>query len=77
MHSLANKGFLAHEKYGGLKLSPEGQRIAEKIYTRHLALTAFFTQIVGVPVETAEKDACAVEHVISEESMNRIINFIS
>ena len=45
---------------------------ANKIYARHKALILYFEKIVGVDRGTAEKDACAVEHVLSEASMDKI-----
>ena len=48
-----------------------GRGVAEKIYERHL----FFTKqlvAVGVDQETAERDACRIEHAISEEAFQKL-----
>lgn len=76
MHTLAGKGLLEQEKYGGVLLTDKGKEYAAGIYRRHKDLTAFFEKVVGVDRETAEKDACAIEHVISEEAMRNIIKLI-
>lgn len=73
LHSLSEKGLLIQEHYGTIHLTGEGIRIASNVYSRHKSLVAFFEQVVGVNAETAEKDACAVEHVLSKESMKRIV----
>lgn len=73
LHSLSEKGLLIQERYGTIQLTAEGVSLASSVYSRHKALIAFFTQIVGVGSETAELDACAVEHVLSKESMRRIV----
>ena len=54
-----------------LHLTDAGRGVAEKIYERHL----FFTEqlvAVGVDQETAERDACRIEHAISEESFQKL-----
>lgn len=63
-----------HVKVDGLNqilLTESGREIAEKIYERHLILTEYLISI-GVGDEVAAQDACRVEHVISDESFDRI-----
>ncbi len=52
---------------GYITLTPEGRKIAEATYERHLVITSLFAAL-GVPEEVAAEDACKVEHVISEET---------
>ena len=54
-----------------LHLTDVGREVAEQIYEKHL----FFTErliAAGVDPKTAEQDACRIEHVISEESFQRL-----
>ena len=64
---LKNDGFVVSDEHGYLSLTEKGREIAEKIYERHTELTNFLT-LIGVDRETASKDACKIEHVISDES---------
>lgn len=64
---LKSDGFVVSDERGHLKLTEDGRKIAEKIYERHTELTNFLT-LIGVDRETASKDACKIEHVISDES---------
>ena len=73
LHSLADRGLIIQEKYSTLKFTEEGRRVSGEIYARHRALKQFFIEVVQVSPEIAERDACAVEHVISEQSLKRII----
>lgn len=73
---LKQEGYLICGDDGGLILTPEGKDVAEKIYERHTVLTAFLESI-GVSAETASEDACKIEHVISDETLNAIKNKIS
>ena len=68
---LKNGGFLTVDEDGYLNLTNAGREVAEKIYERH----QFFTEqlvAVGVDRETAERDACRIEHVISEEAFEKL-----
>lgn len=57
-----------------LELSPEGQRIAQEIYHRHVFFTDML-QNIGVKQEVAEQDACRIEHVLSQETFDAIERF--
>ena len=52
---------------GNITLTDKGRAIAEKIYERHQYITRWL-RALGVSPETAEDDACRIEHVISDET---------
>ena len=54
-----------------LHLTDLGREIAEQTYEKHRFFTDLLTE-AGVDPETAEKDACRMEHVISQESFERL-----
>lgn len=56
-----------------INFTPEGRAKAEMIYERHQLITAFLNQILEVPVDIAENDACRIEHVVSHETVQAII----
>ena len=68
---LKNGGFLTVDDDGFLHLTVIGREIAEKIYECHLF---FMEQLIaaGVDPKTAEADACRIEHIISDESFDRL-----
>jgi Mn-dependent DtxR family transcriptional regulator len=57
---------------GNIHLTGEGRRIAEGIYERHQLISRYFVEALGVSEKTALRDACRIEHVISEEAFERI-----
>lgn len=68
---LRDGGFLKMDEDHFLYLTDEGREIAEEIYARH----RFFTErliAAGVDPETAEADACRLEHAISSESFSKL-----
>ena len=67
MKNLRQSEMIEVDANGYITLMPKGLDIAEKIYERHTILTDWLVQI-GVNPETADVDACKIEHVISTES---------
>ena len=68
---LRDGGFLTMDEDHFLHLTDVGREVAEKIYERH----CFFTEqliAAGVDPKTAEADACRIEHIISDESFDRL-----
>ena len=68
---LRDGGFLTMDEDGFLHLTDIGREVAEKIYERHCFFTKHFISI-GVDPETAEADACRIEHDISAETYERL-----
>lgn len=69
--TLRKGGFLIMDEDYYLHLTEAGQKTAEEIYERH----RFFTQrliAAGIDPETAEREACKMEHTISQESFECI-----
>lgn len=73
---LKENGLVTVSEDGQLKLTKAGKKKAEDVYQRHLTILKFFTDKLGVNPVTAEEDACKVEHVISEETYQRLKAFI-
>ena len=59
----------------GIFLTELGKITGEEFQYRHEILTQFL-QFVGVSEEKAKEDACRMEHVISEETVQQICNFV-
>ena len=69
MAILKNGNYVEIDSLGHITLADAGRRIAEKIYERHVVLTEFFERL-GVDKQTAEEDACRIEHVISDKAFD-------
>lgn len=72
MKILREAGFLVMEKDGQLKLTEAGRAKAMSIYEKHCFIKRFFVEALEVDAKTAEKDACRIEHVISEETFGQM-----
>ena len=56
-------------------LTESGKQIAARVYERHNFFVEWFGKI-GISPETAEEDACLIEHVLSDESFNSIRSYV-
>ena len=64
---LKGEGYLTMEKDGRLELTETGVEVANQILERHRFLKQWLINL-GVSAETAEEDACKIEHNISDET---------
>jgi len=76
LSKLSDKKLVLHQKYGYVELTTRGDKVAKDVIRRHEALSHFFAEILDIERETAEADACKIEHVISQLSLERITKFI-
>ena len=74
MSILKKENLITMETVGRLLLTEEGLKKATAILERHTILTRYINEVLGVPKEIAEKDACRIEHIISVETFEGIKN---
>ena len=71
MKNLRAEGCINVDENGRITLTEEGREIAERVYERHLLFTEWLMSM-GISEKTAAEDACKMEHVISDASMEAI-----
>lgn len=71
MKHLRENGYIVMDRSNYIILTEPGLKIAKRIYTRHRTLTELLIHL-GVAEDIAEKDACKIEHDISDETFDRI-----
>lgn len=71
MKKLRENHFIAVDTDGFITLTESGMEIAARMYERHQLLSDWLVYL-GVPREIAVEDACRIEHVISQESFEKI-----
>ena len=74
---LIARGMATHEKYGYIELTKEGISAAEKIYEKHTLILHFLKDILGLPSDISEKDACRIEHVLSPQTFKRFKDYVN
>lgn len=74
MKKLRENGYVDIDRSGHISLTEEGEEIAIRTYERHNVIAEIFRRM-GVSTETAGRDACRVEHYISDETFERMKEF--
>jgi len=74
---LKDSGLVEHEHYGDVKLTEKGLKVARQVRARHNNLKLFLTTVLGVTQETAEEDACRMEHAISRETATKLEEYLN
>ena len=66
LRKLASDGMIRYDG-GCVTLTPDGAAAAERVLERHATLAMWFTRM-GVDEAIAARDACRMEHILSEET---------
>jgi len=74
---LKRLGYITQERYSKILLTDAGKRAANSVIMRHSTLKIFLVEILGVSEETAEIDACKMEHTISLETLGKLRGFMN
>ena len=73
---LREQGLIVQERYGPVKLTEKGRRLGGIVRRRHRVLSSFLTVVLKLDHKTAEKDACQMEHAVSSETIERLVDFL-
>lgn len=76
LEKLKAQGFIIHERYKDVLLTPSGIVEAEKVRKKHSIMYSFLKDFLALSDTTAEEDACKIEHVVSSETQERLALFL-
>ena len=76
MKKLREQGLVVVSSDNNIELTEEGMRIATKVYDKHRLFTIALIKL-GVPEKVAAVDACRMEHIVSEETIEAFKRFVN
>lgn len=76
LSTLKESGMVEQSRYGRVNLTDEGRRYAALVWRSHRALRLFLERDLGVEPDVADSEACLMEHVLSEDTMRRLIGYL-
>ncbi len=76
MSLLRGRGLISMDENGLITLTEAGLHAAKRVMERHVVLAGLLSHL-GVDEETASRDACRIEHVISDTSLEAIKTYLS
>ena len=68
--NLADKGYLEHKKYRGMRLTPSGEKVAKSVIKRHRVISELLSML-GVDPQTAYVDTEGIEHHVHPSTLRR------
>jgi DtxR family transcriptional regulator, Mn-dependent transcriptional regulator len=77
LEKLDKRGLVKHRKYEYVELEDMGVHFAKETYRRHRILLRFLEDILTVEKKTAAKEACKMEHLISQETLGSLSDFMN
>lgn len=76
MKNLCENDYFTMDADRFITLTPKGRSVVEKVYFRHNTHTKFLV-LLGVSETYAREDACRIEHIISQESFDRLTDYLA
>lgn len=75
LSKLVTLGLIEYESYGVIKLTKKGVEEAQKVYQKHKNIKEFLQSVLGIEEKEAGEVACRLEHVVSQNTINKMIKF--
>ena len=76
LQNLSARGLVNYQPYDLVTLTPRGRRLARDVIRRHEGLRRFFTDILRIEDDEADRVACDMEHAVPPQVMDRLLEFI-
>ena len=76
LKNLAEKGLVVYDPYSFATLTAKGEALAEELLNKYDTLADFMTEILHVPEELANENACRMEHAVDDFVMERLVQFL-
>jgi DtxR family transcriptional regulator, Mn-dependent transcriptional regulator len=76
LKSLVEGGLIEQERYSVIYLTDQGKEQAKKILHRHTVIKRFLTDVLGLSDERADDEACKIEHVVCENTVDRLSDHV-
>ncbi len=76
LKTLSQRGMVHYEKYEYVELTHDGADVGREMIRRHGILKKFLTDILKIDLETADEEACKMEHSLSPETLDSLVDFM-
>jgi Mn-dependent DtxR family transcriptional regulator len=73
---LEARGLISHDDHRFLLLTGDGERVARQVHHRFAVALAFMRDVLGIPDQRAIAEACLLEHDLSADTTERILDLI-
>jgi len=73
---LKDQGYVNKQRYGSITLTEKGRALSKEIYINHNIIKKFLEHSLNLPAEQASIDACKIEHILSDDMLEAIKNYL-
>lgn len=73
---LSEKGMINYTPYEFITLTDKGDKSAREVFQRHNTIKRFLSEVLGFEGDTAETEACKMEHALSRHVRERMKSFM-
>ncbi len=77
IHNLCLSGLATQAKYSLIHLTDKGREKAREVINRHCTIKEFLLNVLRVSEQTAEQEACLIEHAMSNETVSKMRDFLT
>ena len=77
LKTLNKRGLVNYEKYEYVELTRDGANVGREMRRRHDILLQFLTDILKIELETADEEACKMEHALSSATLDSLTDFMA
>ncbi|MDD3070586.1 MAG: metal-dependent transcriptional regulator [Methanoculleus horonobensis] len=74
--ALVEEGYLERANDDAVRLTGKGSSVAASVARKHRVLQCFLTEMLGVDEDAASREACTLEHGISDETIERLSSYM-
>jgi DtxR family Mn-dependent transcriptional regulator len=75
LRRLAELALVRYERREYIALTPSGEQAGRRVFSRHRLLMRFFEEVLSMPAGAAGEQACAMEHSLTDDAMDRLVRF--
>ncbi len=77
LKEMVAKGFVRHIDRSHVVLTPAGAERAHHVISCYDVLRAFHQEVLGIPAEEAEEEACLMEHFVAPRTLDRLNDLLT
>jgi len=76
LKKLSQKGLVNYDPHQVITLTDEGERVAKQVARTHRTIARFLETVLDIDPETADKNACRMEHAVDEVVLSRLVKYL-
>lgn len=76
LRKLSRKGLVNYDPHQYITLTDEGERVAKQVARTHRTIARFLETVLDIDPETADKNACRMEHAVDDVVLSRLVKYL-